>query len=61
MSEIDLKIIQLICELKTNKQISHELNISLPTLNLKIKNIYQHYAVDSRFKLIYKYKTEGNK
>lgn len=61
MSDQDLKIIQLICDLKTNKQISNELNISMPTLNLKIKNIYKHYGVDSRFKLIYKYKTEGLK
>ncbi len=57
MNELDLKIINAICEMKTNKQIAVELSLSLPQLNLKIKNIFKKYGLNSRYELIYKYKT----
>ena len=61
MSELDLKIIQLICELKTNKQIADELKISVPSLNLKIRNVFKKIGVTTRYELIYKVKTDGLK
>ena len=61
MSDQELKIIQLICDLKTNKQIADELKISVPSLNLKIRNVFKKIGVTTRYELIYKVKTDGLK
>ena len=61
MSDQELKIIQLICDLKTNKQIADELKISVPSLNLKIRNVLKKIGVTTRYELIYKVKTDGLK
>lgn len=57
--EIETKIIQGICDAKTNKVIAKELGLSVPNLNLKIKNIFIKYQVTTRFELIYKVATKG--
>lgn len=59
MSELDKKIINLICACKTNKQIATDLGLSVPTTALRIKNIYKHFEVTSRYELIFKVSLEG--
>jgi len=59
MNDQDLKIINLICDLKANKEIATLLNLSLPTLNLKIRNIFKALNVSTRYELIYLVKTKG--
>lgn len=52
------RILELILQNKTNKEISIELNYSRSTVKRRIKELFKMYNVDSRIKLMQEYLME---